>query len=282
MSEIQNNQLFVPKPFTITGRNQESENTVTFQLQAQNKADQKKFSFFAGQFNMVYMYGKGEVPLTIIGDPYQKDYLYHTVKKKGDISKLMFNAQKNDTFFIRGPFGKPWPREELKGKDIILIARAIGMAAFRSIIYSIIQNRNDYGKVTLLYGAKLKKDFIYLKEIEVWRQKYNIHIIMSVEMNDENWDGNKGVISEFIKKSNIQVDKTIVFISGNEIMTRYSIRMLQSLNLAEENMYVFIKRNIECGMGTCGHCQIGRFHVCLDGPVFKYSDIEEYFVMREV
>jgi len=194
----------------------------------------------------------------------------------------MAKLKKDDIVGIRGPFGRPWPVKEAIGNDVLLIAGGIGLAPLRPVIYQVLANREYYGRIILLYGARTPQDILYRKELEKLKSRLDIDIIVTVDRAVKNWTGNVGVVTTLIPRAPFDPLNTTAMICGPEIMMRYTIVELLKRGLPKDSIYVSMERNMKCGVGFCGHCQYGTEFVCKDGPVFNYKEIEHLFGKREL
>lgn len=241
-----------------------------------------EFSFLPGQFNMLYVFGVGEVPISISGDPFKPMALMHTTRAVGTVTKAMRNLKVGDLLGVRGPFGAPWPVEDAKGNDIVIVAGGIGLAPLRSALYYVLHHRREYGKVVLLYGARTPADILYLKEIEGWRARFDLEVHVTVDRGVGSWLGNVGVVTHLIPKATFDPRSSVAMVCGPEIMMRFTALALQKRGIDAENIFLTMERNMKCGLGFCGHCQFGPTFVCKDGPVFRYDLIKWFFGRREV
>ena len=270
----------IPKPFRIHRMTKETHDTYTIELESTNGAD--GFPFSAGQFNMVYVFGVGEVPISISGDPSIPKMLRHTTRSVGAVTKAILKLRSGDVLGVRGPFGNHWPVSEAVGNDVVIVAGGIGLAPLRPVLYSFISHRDKYGKIILLYGARKPEDLLYKKELEQWRGRFDLEVKVIVDSASGNWRGNVGVVTTLIPRIQFDPLHTVAMICGPEVMMRYTLKELQSSGIKNENIYVSMERNMKCGICLCGHCQFGPKFVCKDGPVFCYDHIKELFGKREI
>ena len=253
----------------------------TFTLELRPAREPAFDAFKAGQFNMLYVFGLGEVPISISGDPTDPNKLIHTVRAVGQVTKAMSKFRRGNMLGVRGPYGNNWPVDVAVGKDVVIVAGGIGLAPLRPSIYHILANRDSYGKVSLLYGARTPQDILYMKELEKWRARLDIEVFVTVDKAVGEWRGNVGVVTTLIPKASVDPSQTVAMVCGPEIMMRFTGLGLQKQGIPEENIYVSMERNMKCGVGNCGHCQLGGIFVCKDGPVFRYDGIKDTFIRRE-
>jgi len=270
----------IPKPFRIYRKLKETHDTYTIELAPTNGAD--GFPFSAGQFNMVYVFGVGEVPISISGDPSIPKMLRHTTRSVGTVTKAILKLRNGDVLGVRGPFGSHWPVNEAVGNNIVIVAGGIGLAPLRPVLYSFISQRDKYGKIILLYGARTPEDLLYKKELEQWRGRFDLEVKIIVDSASGNWRGNVGVVTTLIPRIQFDPLHTVAMICGPEVMMRYTLKELQNCGVKNQNIYVSMERNMKCGICLCGHCQFGPKFVCKDGPVFCYDHIKELFGKREI
>jgi NAD(P)H-flavin reductase len=259
----------------------EAEGVSTFWLRFTDPEVQKRYHFAPGQFNMLYLPGYGEAAVSMSSDPEAPDRLLgHTIRHVGNVTKGITRLKVSDMVGIRGPFGSSWPLETVEGKDIVVACGGIGLPPLRPLIYHIMHNRSKYGKVTLLYGARTPKDLLYQNEYEIWKQA-DIDVNVTVDRGDETWDGRVGVVPMWFYNLRVDPHKTAVMTCGPEIMIRFVIYEGLARRVPAERIFVSLERNMKCGQGSCGHCQIGPYFVCKDGPVFPFSALEKFFNVEE-
>jgi NAD(P)H-flavin reductase len=259
----------------------EIEGVSTFWLRFIDPAVRERYRFQPGQFNMLYLPGYGEAAISMSSDPEDEERLVgHTVRFVGNVTKNIGRLKVGDVVGVRGPFGTCWPLKQIEGRDLVLACGGIGLPPLRPAIYHIIRNREKYGKVTLLYGARTPKDLMYPTEHEEW-QKHNIDLQISVDRGDEDWDGRVGVVPMWFYNFRIDPRNTAVLTCGPEIMIRFVIYEGLARRIPAERIFVSLERNMKCGQGSCGHCQIGPYFICKDGPVFPFSVLQRYINVEE-
>jgi NAD(P)H-flavin reductase len=267
-------------PYSIRRIRQETYDTFTLELKPRTSIQARAFA--PGQFNMLYVFGVGEAPISISGDPSTPDALFHTTRAVGTVTNAMRKLRQGDTVGVRGPFGTSWPTEEGKGCDIVIVAGGIGMAPLRPVLYKLFSQRREYGKVFLLYGARTPADLLYQQEMERWRTRSDLRVDITVDRALRWWQGNVGVVTTLIPKADFDPTSTIAMVCGPEVMMRFTIAELQKRGLTDESIYISMERNMKCGLGFCGHCQFGPFFVCKDGPVFRYDRVKAFFGKGEI
>jgi NAD(P)H-flavin reductase len=267
-------------PYGVKRVQQETYDTFTLELEPRTKAQARPFA--PGQFNMLYVFGVGEVPISISGDPAKPETLVHTTRAVGVVTSAMRKLRRGDLLGVRGPFGTSWPVEEAKGRDVVIVTGGLGLPPLRPSVYQLLSRKQEYGKLVLLYGARTPEDIVYGREIEQWRKRSDFAVDMTVDRATGQWRGNVGVVTTLIPKATFNPANTIAMVCGPEIMMRFTIAELQRRGLADERIYLSMERNMKCGFGFCGHCQFGPFFVCKDGPVFRYDRIKPFFAKGEI
>jgi NAD(P)H-flavin reductase len=270
----------LPRPYRVLKVGRETADTFTLTL-APAKGNQG-FSFAPGQFNMLYVFGVGEVPISISGDPDRPETLVHTVRAVGAVSRGICGLKKGDTLGVRGPYGVPWPVEAAPGCDVLVIAGGLGLAPLRPAVYHLLARRPEYGNLELIYGARTPEDLVYRRELERWRGRFDFRVHVTVDSARGDWRGNVGVVPNFIARARFDPTHTLALVCGPGVMMRFTVQELLNHGLQRENIYLSMERNMKCGLGLCGHCQLGPFFVCKDGPVFRYDLLQDWFLAREV
>jgi NAD(P)H-flavin reductase len=268
----------VPTTFRVQRVTRETHDTFTLLLKPVNGGSPHLFK--AGQFNMLYAFGVGEVPISISGDPDKREQLVHTIRSVGTVTNAIKSLRRDSVLGVRGPFGNPWPVDEAKGNDILIVTGGIGLAPLRPVLYSILSHRNEYGRIALLYGARTPDDILYKKELEKWRGRFDMYVDATVDIAKTVWHGNVGVVTTLIPRARFDPDNTTVMICGPEIMMRFTVTEILKRGVGIENIYVSMERNMKCGIGLCGHCQFGPTFICKDGPVFRYDQIQHLLTKR--
>lgn len=268
------------RPFRVKRTIKDTYDTFTLELDPADGGP--ALTFGPGQFNMLYVFGVGEVPISISGDPAKPKTLVHTTRAVGAVTKAMKALKAGDILGVRGPYGNTWPVEAVEGCDVVIVAGGIGLAPLRPAIYHVLSNRNKYGKVSLLYGARTPEDILYRKELEHWRARPDLETLVTVDRATEGWCGNVGVVTTLIGRASFDPAHTAALVCGPEIMIRFTALELQKQGVEMEKIYVSMERNMKCGVGLCGHCQIGSTFVCKDGPVYAFNLVREIFLRREM
>ncbi|HWA83492.1 MAG TPA: FAD/NAD(P)-binding protein [Fimbriimonadaceae bacterium] len=267
--------------FMIVDRiRRETADTFTIDLVEPDLA--KTMAFLPGQFNMIGLPGIGEVPISISGDPESRRKIVHTIREVGEVTKALGKLKPGEQVMVRGPFGTSWPMEAAKGCDVILVAGGIGLAPLRPVIYSVMQNRSLYGRFVLLYGARTPEDVLFAKELAEWRSHFDFDLQITVDRAPTTWRNNVGVVSRLIPKAPFDPVDTVAMVCGPEVMIRYSVQELERSGVSGESIYLSMERNMKCGVGLCGHCQLRGSFICLDGPVYSWEQMGRQMEIREL
>jgi len=267
----------VPQPIRVSRIRKETADVATLEL-----APAAPFAFAAGQFNMLYAFGLGEVAISISGDPAEEGRIVHTVRAVGAVSAAITRLRRNMAIGVRGPYGSCWPVAESEGSDVIIVAGGLGLAPLRPAIYRVLARRGHYGRVVLLYGARSPTDILYRRELEAWRRRLDVDIAVTVDHAASDWRGNVGVVPALIAHAAVDPEHAVAMVCGPEIMMRFTIDALRDRGMSADRIYLSMERNMKCAVGLCGHCQFGPAFVCRDGPVFRFDRVAAIFGVREI
>lgn len=258
----------------------ETHDTFTLSLAFRN-GDQRS-SFLPGQFNMLYVFGVGELPISISGDPEAPGELIHTVRSVGPATLALVTRKPGDAVGVRGPFGTPWPLKQARGKDVLIVAGGIGLAPLRPAVYHVLRHRGDYGRLIVLYGARSPRDLLFKKEMQAWNYLPDTQTLVTVDYGGVSWRGYVGVVTTLFKYVRIQPKQTAAFVCGPEIMMRFVVRELEGRGIPAGQISLSMERNMKCATGFCGHCQMGPHFVCKDGAVFSWSELKPWMDRYEL
>ena len=253
----------------------------TFTVELTPQEGKAPFRFSPGQFNMLYQFGAGEVPISISGDPAKPDVLVHTVRAVGAITQAMSRLRRGATLGVRGPFGVGWPVEEARGADVVIVAGGLGLAPLRPAIYRVLADRAAYGNVRIVYGARTPADILFLRELHEWRGRFDLTVEVTVDRAAGGWGGRVGVVTKLLS-GGFDPLHTVALVCGPEIMMRYAAIALNERGVDDEQIYLSMERNMKCAIGFCGHCQFGPGFVCKDGPVYRLDHIQPLLAIREL
>ena len=270
----------LPQPYTVREVAKETPDTFTLTLEPENAVDKRLFR--PGQFSMLWAFGVGELPISISGDPAVHDRLVYTVRSVGQATHSLVNQQVGDSVGIRGPFGTGWPTDAARGRDVIIVAGGIGLAPLRPLIYHVLRNRNDYGRLVVLYGTRSPRELLYRKELTAWARNRDTQVLVTVDYGGLGWRGHVGVVTTLFKYARLQPASSVAMVCGPEIMMRFVTRELETQGLSRDSIYLSMERNMKCAVGFCGHCQYGPHFICKDGPVFRYEQIRKLLEKYEL
>jgi NAD(P)H-flavin reductase len=263
-----------PALVRIASVTRETGDTFTLSTEVPNPAGAP--GFIPGQFSMLYAYGVGEAPISISGDPNIPGRLDYTIRSVGAVTKALIHNRPGDFIAMRGPFGTSWPIEAAKGGDVLLVAGGIGLAPLRPTIYHILGHRSDYGRLVILYGARSPKELLFRKELRDWSSAADTQVLTTVDYGEPSWRGYVGVVTKLFNFISLRPERTIAMMCGPEIMMRFGIRGLQGRKFPDDRIYLSMERNMKCALGFCGHCQMGPYFICKDGPVFTYLQMRRW------
>ena len=269
-----------PHLYTVKRRRREMPGTYTLDLVPQDADTLHPCA--AGQFNMLYVFGIGEVPISFSGDPAQGNRLVHTTRAVGAVTNALCALKPGATVGVRGPFGSQWPLAACAGKDIVLVAGGIGLAPLRPVVYHLLAHREAYGNIIVLYGARSPEERLYRRQLERWQDRKDITVASTVDRATESWRGNVGVVTTLIATAPFDPGNTLAMVCGPEVMMRFTIMALLNRGVGAAHVYVSLERNMRCAIGLCGHCQFGPSFLCKDGPVLPYPRILPWFGIREM
>jgi NAD(P)H-flavin reductase len=270
----------LPQPYRVQRVRQETPDTFTLELEAEN--GRPEMTFAPGQFNMLYAFGVGEVPISISGNPAKSVTLVHTTREVGAVTRAMRHLKPSERLGIRGPFGVGWPVTEARGADVVIVAGGIGLAPLRPALYQLLAARKYYGKVVLLYGTRTPADILFRSELQHWHSRFDLEVHVTVDRAMGNWRGNVGVVTTLIPRAPFDPHSTVAMVCGPEVMMRFTVQELERRGVALDSIYLSMERNMKCAIGFCGHCQFGPTFICKDGPVFRYDRLQPLLAVREM
>jgi len=228
-----------------------------------------------GQFVEVSLLGLGEAPIGITSSPSRSNGSFELcIRKAGDLTAHLVGLGPGDHIGVRGPFGRGFPYEKFRGKDLLFVLGGLGLPPARSLINEILDDRANYGRVIILYGAKQPGEFIFTDEVARWRDRGDVEILQSVDRPDERWKGHIGVVTTLFPQIEIYARNTVAVTIGPPVMFRFALMELLGKGIPEGNIWLSLERRMKCGVGKCGHCQVNHLYVCQSGPVFSYAELK--------
>lgn len=228
-----------------------------------------------GQFVELSVLGVGEAPLSISSSPSRSNGVFELcVRRVGQVTGALHDLEPGDSVGIRGPFGRGFPVSRFRGKDLLFLPGGLGLVPLRSLINQVLDDRGNFGRVIILYGARQPSELLFQDEVDTWRSRGDVEVQVTVDRADGSWSGHVGVITTLIPGVQLNPANTVAFTVGPPVMYRYVLMELLGKGLREGNIWLSLERRMKCGIGKCGHCQINHLYACLDGPVFPYSQIK--------
>ncbi len=266
-----------PAPFVVAAREQDTADTWTLALEP---AGGDAPLIGPGQFMMVYAFGIGEVPISVSGPPNEPGPVILTVRAVGAVTRAITAARPGTSLGLRGPFGNTWPIADVQGCDVLVVAGGIGLAPLRPVVLHALAHANDYGRISVLYGARRPSELLYPMQCAGWRRTADVAI--TVDAADGRWRGRVGVVPKLVGDARFDPACTAAFVCGPEIMMRFAIEALRARGVRDETIFVSMERDMRCGIGLCGHCQLGPTLICRDGPVYSVAEIGPYLEVEEL
>ena len=272
---------FEPVFLPVRRRTRETADVATIEFDAAD-ARGAWTGFGAGQFNMLYAFGVGEIPVSISGDPSDSGRIVHTIRAVGPVSRALASARRGEPVGLRGPYGSRWPVEHAIGRDVLIVAGGLGLAPLRPALHQVLRQRASYGRVALACGARTPRDILFRRELERWRRLPGLQVRVAVDRAGPDWEGDVGVVTGQFAKLRFDPSEAVALLCGPEIMMRAAALALENLGVDAHRVHVSMERNMQCAVGLCGHCQFGPRFVCRDGPVFPYSEVAAMMAVREL
>jgi sulfhydrogenase subunit gamma (sulfur reductase) len=267
---------YMISPARIIARRIETPGIYTFGMRLRDRELRTAYRFRAGQFNMLYAFGVGEVPISIVSDPAEPEILEHTIRVAGRVTGVMAGWKVGDIVGVRGPYGNGWPVEAARGRDVVIVTGGLGCAPVVGLINYIFRRRADYGELHILHGVKTPNDLLYRPRFDQWRREPRTHVYLTTDRPDKSWRYRIGVVTSLFDELTVP-SSSIVMMCGPEIMMRLAAHSLREKGIAEDDIYLSLERRMECAVGLCGHCQYREHFVCKDGPIFSYRTVKGLF-----
>ena len=236
---------------------------------------EKDFSFVTGQFVELSVPGVGEAPFTPSSDPGVKDKVEITIMKAGRITSILHGMEPGQALGIRGPYGRGYPLDEFEGRDILIVGGGVGLAPLRSLLFALFGGIERYKSIIIRYGARTPDDIVYKRLVGGWGEKEKVDLRITVDKGDDSWKGNVGVVTTILDGLPAGPGNTACIVCGPPIMMKFAVAKLLELGFQPPDIYLSMEKNMSCGLGKCGHCRLGPYYVCKDGPVFTYEQIKD-------
>lgn len=271
-----------PRVAYVRRRRRDAPAVFTLELEPEGAQTEEAQRFAPGQFNMLTAFGIGEIPISVSGDPAAGGGLVHTIRAVGPVSTALTRLKPGDRLGLRGPFGTGWPVAEAAGRDVVVVAGGLGLAPLRPVIYRLLAERERYGNIVLLYGTRSPDDILYRREIELWRRRLDIDVMVTVDHATSGWGGHVGVVTTLVSRAMFDAADSTAFVCGPEVMMRFAIAALRDAGMKDDTIHLSMERNMKCAAGLCGHCQFGPVFICRDGPVFRYDRVSRLLALKEI
>ena len=265
--------IYLPDIAEILSIREETPDTKTFALRFRDPRLQEAFHYEPGQFAEVSVFGAGEAPFCLASSPTRNGRFEITVREVGEVTRAMHELKPGDELGVRAPLGNRFPFEEVFGKHILFIGGGIGLPPLRSLIWKMLDNRDRFGEITILYGARTPTDLVYKQELKEWEGRKDVKFLVTVDRAEPGWKGRVGMVPTLFPEAGIKPEGTVAFICGPPVMIRFVIQDLLNLGFSDEAIVSTLERMMKCGVGKCNHCCIGEKYVCRDGPVFSYRQM---------
>jgi NAD(P)H-flavin reductase len=267
-----------PVPFRVAAKRRDTSDTWTLELGGPDGAG---LEFEPGQFTMLSRGGSGEVPISISGDPAAPGVLVHTVRAVGLATRAICSAEPGSALGVRGPFGNAWPVAAGAGADVVVVCGGIGLAPLRPAILALLARRERYGRLILLYGGRSPSQLLFVDELDRWRER-GLEVLTTVDAAGPEWLGHVGVVPRLVRRVAFDAASTVALLCGPEVMMRFAALALLERGVAAANVHASMERNMQCGIGLCGHCQLGPTLICRDGPVYRWDELAPWLAVEEL
>jgi len=268
--------IYLPHLMEIIKVVPETEDTKTFHIQFQEPSLRESFSFLSGQFAEYSVFGQGEATFCISSSPTRREHLEFSVKRVGRVTNALHHLNEGDVIGFRGPYGNHFPLDRMKGKNLVFIGGGIGLAPLRSLIHNVLDNREEYRDILILYGARTPRDLCFKYDLEAWSKNPSLQTVVTVDVGDKGWKGKVGLVPIVLEEVAPSPQDAIAVSCGPPIMIRYTLKSLEKLGFTPQQIWTTLEMKMKCGVGKCGRCNIGPLYVCKDGPVFSLEEIRNF------
>lgn len=269
------NNMYIPYLMKVEKIKEEAPGIKTFHLLFNNPEENEKFRFKAGQFGEYSIFGEGESTFCIASSPTRTGYIECTFRESGRVTNALSNCEEGDIIGFRGPYGNTFPIEEWAGKNLIFIAGGIALPPLRCVIWNVLDLREKFKDITIVYGARSVADLVYKDELAEWENRNDLKLVTTVDPGGEtpDWKGEIGFVPTIVEKIAPKSENTVAIVCGPPIMIKFTLPVLEKLGFHYENIYTTLENRMKCGIGKCGHCMVGDNYVCKDGPVYRYDEL---------
>jgi NAD(P)H-flavin reductase len=262
-----------PREAQVLSRTDETADMFTLHLRLTDARARAAYRFTPGQFNMLYLPGIGGVPISIASDPDRRETLDHTIRAVGRVTRVLAQLRAGDSVGLRGPYGRGWPMHDAEGQDLVVVTGGLGCAPVVAAIGYVVARRERFGRLAILQGVKHSADLIWRERYDAWARLPDTRVRLAADEPDRHWGDHIGLVTDLLDEVQLRPDRTVALVCGPEPMMLAAARRLVRLNVPETRIWVSLERGFQCGVGHCGHCQLGPYFVCRDGPVFRWADV---------
>ena len=267
--------IYLPWIATITEVRPETPDTSTFVVTFDDSQLSESFTYLPGQFAELSIFGVGECPVGIASSPTWEGAVEFCVRAVGTVTNAIHDLDVGDKLGVRGPLGNSWPTSEIEGKDLLFIGGGIGLPPLRSLIHYVLDNRERYGAVEIIYGARSPQDLVYKQELKQWEEQSDVDLYVTVDAGDGTWEGSVGFVPPFLREINPTPENKVAFTCGPPIMIKLVVEALEEMGYVDANIVTTLEMKMKCGVGKCGRCNIGDRYICRDGPVFSFEQLRQ-------
>jgi NAD(P)H-flavin reductase len=269
----------LPRPFRVVRTHLDTHDTVTLSLEP---VVGPPLAYAAGQFTMLHAFGVGEVPISISSDPTRPGPLEHTIRDVGSVTHALATATPGTQVGVRGPFGTGWGVRDGIGGDVVVVTGGIGLAPLRPALQEVVSQRGRFRRVVLLYGARSPQDILFADDLRAWSERHGIVVDVTVDYGPPSWTGRVGLVTALVERAGFDPASTLALVCGPEVMMRYAANSLTGRGVPPGRIRLSMERNMKCGVGLCGHCQLRELFLCVDGPVLGYDRLAPLMDLREL
>ncbi|MCL0094990.1 FAD/NAD(P)-binding protein [Dehalococcoidia bacterium] len=268
--------VYLPHIMVIEKIIDETPGIRTFHFNFKDEKLRDEFSFESGQFGEYSVFGVGEATFCISSSPTRRDHLEFTLQRVGKVTNALHRLGVGAEIGFRGPYGNSFPLDLLQGKNLVFVGGGIGLAPLRSLIWNVLDNRDKYGDIHIIYGARSPADLCFKYDLDAWGNNETVNMVTTVDRGDESWKGREGFVPQVLEEVAPSAENAIAIVCGPPIMIRFTFPVLEKLGFTPEQMVTTLEKRMKCGIGKCGRCNIGNIYVCRDGPVFTYAQIKSF------
>lgn len=268
--------VYLPHIMVIEKIIDETPGVRTFHFNFKDEKLRDEFSFESGQFGEYSVFGVGEATFCISSSPTRRDHLEFALQRVGKVTNALHRLGVGAEIGFRGPYGNSFPLDLLQGKNLVFVGGGIGLAPLRSLIWNVLDNRDKYGDIHIIYGARSPAELCFKYDLDAWGDNETVDMVTTVDRGDESWKGREGFVPQVLEEVAPSAENAIAIVCGPPIMIRFTFPVLEKLGFRPEQMVTTLEKRMKCGIGKCGRCNIGDIYVCRDGPVFTYAQIKSF------